>query len=82
LNSVVYCCFGIFIVLPFMVTAIIRHPWKTKFQGKLNIFPYDTLIRPGTFQGTALRNILAANPTVFHSCVYLSDGKPHPNCQK
>ncbi|MEK7761905.1 MAG: hypothetical protein AAB433_10015 [Nitrospirota bacterium] len=55
-----------------------NHPsWMVK-----DIFPYDTLIRPGTFQGTALRNILAANPTVFHSCVYLSDGKPHPNCQK
>ena len=37
LNSVVYCCFGIFSVLPFMVTAMIRHPWKTKFQGKLNL---------------------------------------------
>ena len=36
LNSVVYCCFGIFTVIPFMVTAIIRHPWKTKFQGKLS----------------------------------------------
>ena len=35
LNSVVYGCFGNFIVLPFMVTASIRHPWKTKFRGKL-----------------------------------------------
>ena len=35
LNSEVYCCFGIFIVSPFMVTAMIRHPWKTKFRGKL-----------------------------------------------
>jgi len=37
LNSEVYCCFGIFIVSPFMVTAIIRHPWKTKFRGKLKL---------------------------------------------
>ena len=37
LNSIVYCCFGIFIVLPFMVTAILRHPWKTKFLGKLTL---------------------------------------------
>jgi hypothetical protein len=35
LNSTVYACFGICIVSPFMVTAIIRHPWKTKFRGKL-----------------------------------------------
>jgi len=35
LNSIVYCCFGIFIVLPFMVIAMIRHSWKTKFRGKL-----------------------------------------------
>ena len=37
LNSAVYSCLGIFIVLPFMVTAIIRHPWKTKFRGKLRV---------------------------------------------
>ena len=36
LNSDVYCCFGIFVVSPFMVTAIIRHPSKTKFRGKLS----------------------------------------------
>ena len=36
LNSVVYACFGIFILSPLMVTAIIRHPWKTKFRGKLS----------------------------------------------
>ena len=35
LNSIVYCYFGIFIGLPFMVTAMIRHPWKTKFRGNL-----------------------------------------------
>jgi len=34
LNSDVYSCFGIFIVLPFLVISIIRHPWKTKFWGK------------------------------------------------
>ena len=37
LNSAVYACFGIFIVSPFMVTAIIRHPWKTKYRGKLSL---------------------------------------------
>jgi hypothetical protein len=39
LNSIVYCCFGIFIVSPFMVTAIIHHLWKTKFRGKLTLLP-------------------------------------------
>jgi hypothetical protein len=36
LNSAVYACFGSFIVSPFMVTAVIRHPWQTKFRGKRN----------------------------------------------
>lgn len=44
------------------------------------VFPYDCLIRPGTLQGTALKNAVSANPAAFHSCVYLSDGKLHPNC--
>ncbi len=44
------------------------------------VFPFDCLIRPGTLQGTALRNTVGANPTKFLSCVYLSDGKLHPNC--
>ena len=37
LHSEVYGCFGIFLVSPFMVTAIIRHPWKTKYRGKLSL---------------------------------------------
>ena len=35
LNSEVYCCLGICIVSSFMVTAMIRHPWKRKFWRKL-----------------------------------------------
>ncbi len=37
LNSAVSSCLGIFIVLPFMVTARRRHPWATKFRGNLRI---------------------------------------------
>lgn len=44
------------------------------------VFPYDCLIRPGTLQATALRNTVSAHTSAFHSCVYLSDGKLHPNC--
>lgn len=44
------------------------------------VFPFDCLIRPGTQQATALKNTITANPAMFHSCVYLSDGKLHPNC--
>jgi hypothetical protein len=44
------------------------------------VFPYDCLIRPGTQQGTALRNAITTNAAAFHSCVYLSNGKLHPNC--
>jgi hypothetical protein len=44
------------------------------------LFPFDCLIRPGTQQGTALRNTVSTNSSAFHSCVYLSDGKLHPNC--
>jgi beta-mannanase len=43
-------------------------------------FPWDCLIRPNTQQGTALKASFASTPTKFHSCVYLSDGKPHPLC--
>ena len=35
LNSAVYGCLGICIVLSFMVTVMIRHPWKTNCRGKL-----------------------------------------------
>jgi hypothetical protein len=44
------------------------------------VFPFDCLIRPGTSQGIALQNTVKANPSKFLSCVYLSDGKLHPNC--
>ncbi|MBS0172127.1 MAG: hypothetical protein JSR62_17415 [Nitrospira sp.] len=44
------------------------------------VFPYDCLIRSDTQQGTALKNVFAATPSKFLSCVYLSDGKLHPNC--
>ena len=44
------------------------------------VFPYDCLIRPGTQQATALKNAVTNNPSSFLSCVYLSDGKLHPNC--
>jgi hypothetical protein len=43
LNSAVYACFGIFIVSPFMVTAIIHHPWKTKFRGKISLLRLRTV---------------------------------------
>ena len=46
------------------------------------VFPYDCLIRPGTQQGTALKNTINANSTSVLSCVYLSDGILHPNCVK
>jgi hypothetical protein len=36
LNSAVYSCFGIFILVVSTVTAILGHRWKTKFRGKLN----------------------------------------------
>jgi len=33
----VYSCFGIFFIFPLpKLTLIIRHPWKTKFRGKVN----------------------------------------------
>ncbi len=55
-----------------------NHPsWTAR-----DIFPYDTLIRPGTLQGAALRKVLATTPLSFHSCVYLSDGQLHPNCSQ
>ena len=44
------------------------------------VFPFDCLIRPGTSEGTALKNVVSGNPAAFRSCVYLSDGKLHPNC--
>ena len=44
------------------------------------IFPYDCLIRPGTQQGAALKNAVMTNTSALLSCVYLSDGKLHPNC--
>jgi hypothetical protein len=34
----VYACFGIFITLPSKVSNVfLRHPWKTKFRGKLTL---------------------------------------------
>src|ERR1035437_747573 len=39
LNSPVYAGFGIFFIsIPSKVTIILRHLWKTKFQGKLSCF--------------------------------------------
>ncbi|MFO0775091.1 MAG: hypothetical protein U0172_10560 [Nitrospiraceae bacterium] len=46
----------------------------------MSFFPWDCLIRPLTQQGAALKSVLVTTPTKFHSCVYLSDGKPHPLC--
>lgn len=46
----------------------------------MSYFPWDCLIRPNTQQGQALKTTFSGNPTKFHSCVYLSDGKLHPNC--
>lgn len=46
----------------------------------MSYFPWDCLIRPNTQQGNALKATFSANPQKFHSCVYLSDGKLHPNC--
>ncbi|MDH5738789.1 MAG: hypothetical protein OEY77_00525 [Nitrospira sp.] len=46
----------------------------------MSYFPWDCLIRPNTRQGKALKATFSANPQKFHSCVYLSDGKLHPNC--
>ena len=34
----VYSCFGILILLVSTVTVILRHPWKTKFRGKLTTY--------------------------------------------
>ena len=53
LNSDVYCCFGICIVSPFMVTAIIRPPWKTKFRGKLTAAVGATNLDLRVFVGAA-----------------------------
>ena len=46
----------------------------------MSYFPWDCLIRPNTQQGKALKTTFSENPQKFHSCVYLSDGKLHPNC--
>lgn len=43
-------------------------------------FPYDTLIRPGTRQGNALKDLMQRNRSIFRSCVRFSDGRTHPNC--
>lgn len=43
-----------------------------------DVFPYDCLIRPGTTQATALQAVVAAHPGKFHSAVYLSGNKRHP----
>jgi hypothetical protein len=45
-----------------------------------DIFPYDTLIQPGTKQGTALHTIVQNNPGVFKSCVVFTNGLAQPNC--
>ncbi|MEI2773972.1 MAG: hypothetical protein V9G98_25745 [Candidatus Competibacter sp.] len=37
MNSSVYACFGIFIISAFQSNVILRHPWKTKFRGNLNL---------------------------------------------
>jgi len=42
--------------------------------------PMDFLVQPGTAQGDAFREILAANADYFHSCVYFSDGRQIPTC--
>ena len=39
LNSAVYALREIFISCPSKVTSILRHLWKTKFQGKLTYHP-------------------------------------------
>jgi hypothetical protein len=33
LNVVVSGGFGIFLAFPYMITSMVRHPWKTKFRG-------------------------------------------------
>ncbi len=43
-------------------------------------FPWDNLLRPNTQQGDAMKTIVEDNPNSFHSCIYLSDGEPMPNC--
>jgi len=44
LNSAVYELLEIFISCLPKVTSILRHLWKTKFQGKLNV--YSTNVMP------------------------------------
>lgn len=41
-------------------------------------FPYDCLLRSNTTQSTALRSIIAANRTKFHTSVTLTNNIPHP----
>ncbi len=43
-------------------------------------WPFDSLLRPNTQQGDAMKAIIDGNPSKFHSCAYLSDGKIMPNC--
>jgi hypothetical protein len=44
--------------------------------------PMDALVRPGTAQGDAFREIVEANAVRFHSCVYFSDGSQMPTCEE
>ncbi len=44
--------------------------------------PMDALVRPGTAQGEAFRELVDANPDRFSSCVYFSDGSRMPTCEK
>jgi len=43
-------------------------------------FPFDCLIRPGTQQTAAFRQVIDNHPGYFHSCVYFSDGSQIPTC--
>lgn len=47
---------------------------------RVDIFPYDCLIRPGTTQATALQAVIAAHPGQFVTCIRTTGNVSHPNC--
>ena len=46
----------------------------------VDVFPFDTLIRNGSLQGTALRNVVTGNSGRVHGCAAFSNGYTRRNC--
>jgi hypothetical protein len=44
-------------------------------------FSFSCLVRPGTQQGNAFRQVVEDNSDRFHSCAHFTDGTRVPNCQ-